>query len=412
MTQSGKFSLITVLLFSFFLAEGQNKFEDLKDFNFVNYDDNYIHFYNKESGLNEFFSKLDSLLKYKKGKVRILQMGGSHIQAEIWPDEVRMNFLNLSGNMNGGRGFVFPFKLAKTWNPKNFQISYTGDWKSFRNSIKKHQAKWGVSGITVTTKDSISTINIGYHHDSITSYKFNRIKVFHVMDPKSYTIRLISDTPVKIIRNKENGYTEFLLNRETDTLSLRIIKTKNDQTYFTLYGMSLENDDPGIVYTSVGVNGAKTSSFLRNELFVNQLKTIRPDLIIFCIGINDAYYPSFCPECYEKNYDKLISWIKQVNPKTNFLFVTNNDSYYQRKYPNKRVLEAREVMIRLAKKYHGGLWDLFGVMGGLGSIKNWEANGFAKKDKIHFTDKGYQLIGDLMFSALMKAYDDYLNENK
>jgi len=67
-------------------------------------------------------TKLDTLLRFKKGKVRIMQMGGSHIQAEIWPDQVRKDLLELGDSINGGRGFFFPFRLAKTWNPKNFQI--------------------------------------------------------------------------------------------------------------------------------------------------------------------------------------------------------------------------------------------------------------------------------------------------
>ncbi len=412
MTQFIKKILTGIFLFSALFFRGQSNNETFKDFNFVNYDENHIHFYTKDANFNTFFSKLDTLLRFKKGKVRIMQMGGSHIQAEIWPDQVRKDLLELGDSINGGRGFFFPFRLAKTWNPKNFQITYTGNWKSYRNSVKKHQSKWGVSGITVTTKDSLSTINISFRHDSITSYKFNRIRIFHEVSPSSFNIRLVSDTPLNIIQNKEIGYTEFLIEKETDTLSLEIRKTNKEQTHFTLYGMSAENDDPGIVYTSVGVNGAKTDSFLRNELFVDQLKTISPDLVIFCIGINDAYYASFCPKCYEENYDKLVSRVKKVNPEAEFLFVTNNDSYYQKKYPNKRVLEAREVMIRLAKKYNGGMWDLFEIMGGLGSVKNWEANGFAKADKIHFTDKGYQLIGNLMFTALMEEYHKYLKQRK
>ena len=65
-------------------------------------------------------------------------------------------------------------------------------------------------------------------------------------------------------------------------------------------------------------------------------------------------------------------------------------------------------MVNLAKQYHSGLWDLFDVMGGLGSIKLWEQEGLAKRDKIHFTTEGYKLIGDFMFAALMQQYDAYL----
>lgn len=411
MTASVRSFFSVFFLLAALLLKAQDRYLQHKDFSFVNYDANKIHFYGPQANFNRFFGKLDTLLTFKKGKVRILQMGGSHIQAEIWPDEVRKNFLSLADSINGGRGFVFPFKLAGTWNPKNFQIKYTGKWQGFRNSVKKHQAVWGVSGITAVTHDSVATLQIGYRHDSITIYQFNRIRVFYEMKGNTYAIKLLSARPSATTVNKEQGYVEFLLEKETDTLSLEFRNTVQGNGTFTFFGLDLENDRPGIVYTSIGVNGAKTDSFLRNAYFDRQMKSIRPDLVIFCIGINDAYYPNFNPDRYEANYDQLVAKIRAVNPDADFLFVTNNDSYFQQKYPNKRVLEAREVMKRLAKKYRGGMWDLFEVMGGLGSVQHWERQGFAKKDKIHFTDKGYQLIGDLMFAALMNEYDKYRKIN-
>ena len=65
-------------------------------------------------------------------------------------------------------------------------------------------------------------------------------------------------------------------------------------------------------------------------------------------------------------------------------------------------------MIQLSNKYNGGMWDMFNVMGGLGSVKTWQKNGFAKNDKVHLTKEGYILMGDLMFSALIKEYDNHL----
>ena len=71
---------------------------------------------------------------------------------------------------------------------------------------------------------------------------------------------------------------------------------------------------------------------------------------------------------------------------------------------------ARQVMINLAKKHKGGMWDMYNVMGGLGSIKTWQKHGYAKSDKIHLTAEGYNLMGDLMFSAIIKKYDEYLQK--
>ncbi len=51
---------------------------------------------------------------------------------------------------------------------------------------------------------------------------------------------------------------------------------------------------------------------------------------------------------------------------------------------------------------------MYHVMGGLGSCKTWQKHGYAKTDKIHLTSDGYNLMGNLMFSALIKKYDEHL----
>ena len=97
-----------------------------------------------------------------------------------------------------------------------------------------------------------------------------------------------------------------------------------------------------------------------------------------------------------------------MNEDCQFLFMTNNDSYYHRRRPNKNALDVVEVMKRLSAKYDAVCWDLFGVMGGLNSISLWEDAGLAKADKVHFTKAGYQLNSDLLFWALWADYERHL----
>jgi len=399
-----------VILFCCFstLLQSQNNPHWLPLHDFIEYDSNYIHFYNDSANYNSFFNKLDTLVFQGKGKVNIMQIGGSHIQADIWSDQMRKNFQQFAPDLNGGRGFLFPFTLAHTNNPYYYTVSSTGKWEGFRNAVMKHHATWGVSGITATTKDSLSSFKIVFKGNNTPFYDFNRIKVFHDIDSSNFSIRFVGDSCVTTKVDSAIGYTEFFLNDYVNSLEFEILKTDSNQTHFNLYGISLDNDDPGIIYNSIGVNGASTKSYLRCELFTQHLKAIVPDLVIFCIGINDAYDPGFCKSCYEENYDTLVDWFKSVNPNIKFLFVTNNDSYYKKRNPNKRVFKAREVMIKLSKKYQSGMWDMFNIMGGLGAIKTWQQHGLAKKDKVHLTKEGYIIMGDLMFSALIKEYDKHL----
>lgn len=403
------FSLLVVLLQQ---VQAQENPHLIKQYNFVQYDSNYLHFYNDSASLQHFYNQLDELMFDGSGKVNIMQIGGSHIQADIWSDQLRKNFHKVSPNLNGGRGFLFPFKLAKTNNPYYYEVNYTGEWQGFRNSVSKHHATWGVSGITAITNDSVASFSINFRGDDTPPYDFNRLKIFHNQnDSLGYCLELTSDSCDAIFINDSIGFTEFVFKTYKNSIEITVYKNDSASQPFELYGISLENNDPGVVYHSIGVNGASTSSYLRATLFKQHLQAIQPDLVIFCIGINDAYDPGFCGNCYENNYDTLVDWIQSVSPKANFIFVTNNDSYYKRRYPNKRVEEARAAMIRLADKHNAAMWDMYHVMGGLGSIKTWQKHGLAKTDKIHLTSDGYKLMGDLLFSAIMKGYADYAKQN-
>src|SRR5690554_6977395 len=59
------------------------------------------------------------------------------------------------------------------------------------------------------------------------------------------------------------------------------------QHQFTMTGLLVENDFPGISYTNIGINGAKVESYLACPKLEHELKFFKPDLVIFSIGIND-----------------------------------------------------------------------------------------------------------------------------
>ena len=138
-------------------------------------------------------------------------------------------------------------------------------------------------------------------------------------------------------------------------------------------------------------------------------------MVIFGIGINDAAAPDFDTAAFRANYASLIDSIRSVNSDCAFVFITNNDSFrrVKRRYEvNRNGLLAREVFYRLADDYDGAVWDQFEIMGGLKSMDTWYKEGLAQKDRVHFTNAGYKLIGDLFSNALFDAYKYYLKTKK
>jgi lysophospholipase L1-like esterase len=41
-------------------------------------------------------------------------------------------------------------------------------------------------------------------------------------------------------------------------------------------------------------------------------------------------------------------------------------------------------------------------------MQDWEKAGLAQKDKVHFTSIGYQLLGDLLYNALISRYIEHV----
>jgi lysophospholipase L1-like esterase len=67
-------------------------------------------------------------------------------------------------------------------------------------------------------------------------------------------------------------------------------------------------------------------------------------------------------------------------------------------------LVVKDAFFKLAEENQGGVWDLFSIMGGVKSMQTWQAKGLAQSDKVHFTRPGYELLGNLLYNALIDFY--------
>lgn len=362
-----------------------------------------------------FNAKLDKLFFEGEGQVNIVHIGGSHVQADAWTAELRQRVQSVAPGTRAGRGFIFPYNMAGSNNPYWYEPVYTGKWTMSKNTVRADTSELGLAGYSVTTTDSSTSLRITFRGDLYPGYTFTRATVLYDPD-SSYLVNADctgGTSGVMVREQRERGLSTFTFAEEQDTLFLSFQRSDTtSQRRFRLYGILLETDDPGVYYHALGVNGAATWSWLRCQKLEEQLALVKPDLVVFSIGINDAQDPDFCPSCYERNYEQLIARVHNANPDAAVLLVTNSDSFRKRRYPVRSADDVRDVMMRLARKHGTGVWDLYGVMGGQGSIRLWQRRGLAKRDLVHFTRQGYTIVGDLMFTAIMKAYGEHVATGK
>lgn len=389
--------------------QGQEHVEALAlKYPFLDTAKNHMEYYGSEQALKGFFNKLDQAIFDFEGKVNIVHVGGSHVQGGMLSHTLRMHLGQLAPELNVERGFFFPHRLANTNMPRNIYIRKMGKWEGCRNSIPKNNCPWGFSGIDAITYDKDAGFILQSFMENEKPYRFNELRIFEHM--ASSTMQPFSQPPPdSIIIDTVAGVRRWFFNEMIDSIVVHFDSVQGDAQYI-LQGLQMVRPESGLVYHALGVNGAATKSFLRSENFVAQGKYVEPDLVIFGLGINDAYKPdnAWFPEEYGARYDTLVNWFREINPDCEFIFMTNNDSYYKRRTPNEHALDVVEQMKQLSKRHNAAVWDLFGVMGGLNSIAIWEEHRLAKADKIHFTSAGYRLNSDLLFWAIWEEYEKHL----
>jgi lysophospholipase L1-like esterase len=137
------------------------------------------------------------------------------------------------------------------------------------------------------------------------------------------------------------------------------------------------------------------------------LAHLNPQLIVVSLGTNDAFRTNFVASRFKADFVKLIADIRSVNPNISILLTSVGDSYRKRKYVNRDNAEANKVIREIGIEQKVAVWDFYQVMGGFKSMDNWKANGLSSVDKLHLSQKGYELQGELLYRALDRAYSEF-----
>lgn len=412
-----KYVLVIVLLSFGFKQELKAQLFELdtvSQYDFVRYDLNRLSVKDSTT-LGAFFEKLYHFETSDSGKVRILHIGDSHIQAGYFTGKVRECLHKGLGCGTRERGFIFPFGLAHTNGPINYGAKYTGDWKGFKSSSNIAHSDWGVAGISASTKDECTTLKIYTNNHTFDSYSFNRIRLYYRDDSSKFSIDMTAhgSDSITCVTDSFACYKEYSIEGTADTLYFTFQKDSLEtDAAFLIQGIELLNDNPGITYSEVGVNGAKVKSFLKCGDFTSQFATLNPDLVVLSLGINDAYNLNYTDSVFYQYYDSLIQIIKFTLPGVDIILTTPGDGKRHRKTVLIENLSIRNSILKLAKENNCAVWDFFNVMGGLGSINKWHKNKLTAADFLHLNEKGYHLQGELFYTAIHNSYNSYTQNRR
>lgn len=379
--------------------------------------------------LLDFFAALDSLRAGKDTVVTVVQLGDSHIQAGHYSG--RMMRLMQQQFGNAGRGWIAPFKLSRTNEPDDYFISSVlKEWVAGRCIQSNKKCPVGPGGIGIQSVSPSINLDISMAPNNGAGYSFNQAIIYRgeksmpmlpagkLKDSVETILGTAPCTPGVLADT-------FRISSLTDTLQLH--STRRKQGTNTLlpassfknvyYGFNLTNGQPGILYHSIGVNGAMFVNYT-DESYVRQLALLNPSLLIISLGTNETFGRRFTGSEFAGQIEAFISLVKKQMPHTAILLTTPPECYKRVTVNKKRTYvrnenteRAAKAIVEVAQREGLACWDLFAATGGKSSSAKWHKAGLMGRDRIHFTKEGYQEQGLLLYRALMQTYNRYIENN-
>lgn len=430
-----------------------------------------------EKALATVFEKLYLLEEMQDRKVRIVHIGDSHIQADLFTGKIRTRLQQVFGN--AGFGFTFPYALARTNNSAPIKYNGSGGFSAVRNLYAEATKPVGLSGIALENNHKDCHIDISIKD---TNFYFTKLKIitpsnfnyFNIAGAKK-AIKTEEKVAVKTpaisthkvkpgevlggIADKYNislkqlkaanglqsdnirdgkllkipgGKTEISYKTVTTTKyvyePIALEKTAFSYNYSTekgvdkitlignneaknvaLNGLILENENPGVTYSGIGVNGAKSSDYNKFPLFAEQLPALEADLFVISLGTNESFDKQDVAT-YFGNLKQMLENIKRNCPEASILVTTSPPSLLHRKYHNIYIEKYAEKIIEMAPTENYAVWNLLDIFGGNKNINVNARMGLMAKDKVHYSNAGYDKQGELFFDAFIQSYELYKSE--
>ena len=172
-----------------------------------------------------------------------------------------------------------------------------------------------------------------------------------------------------------------------------------------------------VSYIDKGVNGATCLTFTHPDR-IAEIAALKPELLILSFGTNESHNRRYNVNVHYNQMDELVKLLQDSLPNVSILLTTPPGSYEsfrqrrrRRTYAvNPRTATASETIRRYAKEHRLLVWDMYDVVGGKRrACVNWTEAKLMRPDHVHYLPEGYILQGNLLYQALINAYNDYVS---
>lgn len=372
--------------------------------------------------LDHFYAALADTETKKSGAItRITHYGDSPITNDGITGTARRLLQERFGD--AGHGFILVDRPWEWYGHQSITFTSSGGWSddSLMNPMTK-DGMFGLGGVTFHAAAGKSA-RFGPATSGDTGKNLSRMDVYYLAQPGGgqFNVSINGETSQAI---STDGLTAKSAFREIKAArpGANTFEIKTVSGGVRMFGAVLENDQPGVVYDSLGVNGAYAGLLARvmNEPhWAEQLQHRKPDLLILNYGTNESEYASDDQMArYEKDLREVVRRVRAALPAVSILIVSPMDRGKHASGGRVITLDSIpkivEMQHRVALDVGCGFLNLFAAMGGEGTMARWHEgrHHLVGGDLTHPTADGAITVGVLIYNAILEGYADYRARTK
>lgn len=338
----------------------------------------------------------------QKESFRIIHFGDSHIQGDRITGEIRTQLREIQPIVSSG--IIFPYSLCGSVGPRGTQNKVTGSF-TYASQLKNPTGKpIGLMGYELSLKKNAS-LSLQFT-ENFTGVKSKTISLWVQSD--SDTTHLAMDSTFSLVQRLKINDNVYWYTFES--LMVPSVISFKALVPLSFWGMEFELKN-GIIYQQSGVVGAQFTHLIQHQTSViAQLKSLKPDLLFFSYGTNEAY-SSQDSNAYEQQVVAFLSALRTSLPSTGIVVFNAPDTRSNGRTP-KNQTPINHALQRSASRVEVSFFDLHASMGGWGSLYDWNKKGRVLNDLLHFNQAGASLLGKLMAQGMFDAcaLDERINQ--
>jgi lysophospholipase L1-like esterase len=366
--------------------------------------------------LDHFYAAL-----LKGGTTRILHYGDSPTTGDLITADARAMLQKQFGD--AGVGFIL---IARPWawyNHRGVEMDASSNWKIDVALVAQlKDGMHGLGGVSfIGSAGATARWRMKTRQDTIeVAYLSQPDGGAFAVDADDKELGVVETAPPTAPETmpeppapptKTPGYALFEIPAGATKFTVRVTRGT-----VRLYGVEFRGHSNGVIYSSLGINGANVTvlSHLVNAAhWTAALRHYKPSLVIVNYGTNESGYPKFVDTSWAHELREVVRRLHAALPDASILLMSPMDRGERNPAGEIATMQALPRLVGIESKVAAetgtAFFNTFEAMGGAGTMARWYAAEprLVSADFIHPTSNGAKIVGELLYKSLSDGYNEY-----